>query len=369
MNLKPQMTPLAQSLPSTVPFVGPEAIERRRGRAFDARIGANENMFGPAPEALEAMRAAAAESWMYGDPEHVELRAALGQHLGIDAHNIVTGEGIDGLLGLLVRLYIAPGDVVVTSRGAYPTFNFHVEGHGGVLDFVPYKDDAEDPEALVARARELGAKMLYIANPDNPMGSWHDAQTIRRLIDAVPPETLLLLDEAYIEFAPEGTALPTDLIRSNLIRTRTFSKAYGMAGVRVGYAIAPEEMVQAFNKVRNHFGLPRPAQAGAIAALQDGEWLAQMCAKVEAGKARLAEIAAQNGLTTLPSATNFIALDCGRDGAFARRVLEALEAQDVFVRMPFAPPQNRCIRVTIGDDAALDHFAAALPKALAEAAK
>lgn len=146
----------------------------------------------------------ASETWKYGDSLSYDLRMALADRLGVGAGNIIVGEGIDGLLGYLVRLVVCEGDKVVTSLGAYPTFNYHVTGFGGELVTVPYRDDHEDPEALIAKAGEVGAKLVYIANPDNPMGTWHDAATIQRMIDAVPDGTLLVLDEAYLEFAPEG---------------------------------------------------------------------------------------------------------------------------------------------------------------------
>ncbi len=174
----PRYTQLVESLPATVPFVGPETQERARGRPFAARLGANESVFGPSPKAIEAMARAAQDVWMYGDPENHDLREALAAHHGIGPENIVVGEGIDGLLGYLARLLVGPGDAVVTSDGAYPTFNFHVAGFGGTLHKVPYKGDHEDPEALVAKAVETGAKLIYLANPDNPMGSWHGAETI-----------------------------------------------------------------------------------------------------------------------------------------------------------------------------------------------
>ncbi len=142
----PRLTPLALSLPSTVPFTGPEALERRSGIPFTARLGANESGFGPSPLAIEAMGQAARDAWMYGDPEVHDLRHAIAAHHGIDPAHIAVGEGIDGLLGLLVRLTVGPGDAVVTSDGAYPTFNFHVTGYGGTLHKVPYKGDHEDPE-------------------------------------------------------------------------------------------------------------------------------------------------------------------------------------------------------------------------------
>ncbi|WP_180886868.1 pyridoxal phosphate-dependent aminotransferase [Ruegeria sp. THAF57] len=358
----PRYTPLALSLPATVPFVGPETQERQRGAPFIARLGANESVFGPSPRAVEAM--ANTEIWMYGDPENHDLRHALAEHHGIGADNIVVGEGIDGLLGYLVRLLIGPGDAVVTSDGAYPTFNYHVAGFGGALHTVPYRDDHEDPAALFALAAETDAKLVYLANPDNPMGSWHSGKDIVAALDDLPDGCLLVLDEAYVECAPEGTEAPVAADDPRVIRMRTFSKAYGMAGARVGYAIGAPGLISAFNKVRNHFGMNRAAQAGALAALQDDAWLKRIQNKIAEARTRIRQIATKNGLTPLPSATNFVAIDCGQDGAFAKAVLETLVAQGVFVRMPFAAPQNRCIRVSCGEASDLDAFAAALPKAL-----
>ncbi|SLN61730.1 Histidinol-phosphate aminotransferase [Pseudoruegeria aquimaris] len=360
----PAFTPLVDSLPATVPFVGPETQERARGRPFAARLGANESLFGPSPKAIAAMAAAAAEAWMYGDPENHDLKAALAAHHGIAPENIVVGEGIDGLLGYLVRLFIGAGDPVVTSAGAYPTFNFHVAGFGGALHTVPYRSDHEDPEALLAKARETGAKLLYLANPDNPMGTWHPAETIRAMIETLPDGCLLVLDEAYVEFAPEGTAPPLAPEDPRVIRMRTFSKAYGMAGARVGYAICAPELAGAFNKIRNHFGVNRIAQAGALAALADQRHLQEVVSEVEAARSEIGRIAADNGLTALPSATNFVTVDCGKDGDYARRVLAELIARDIFVRMPFVAPQDRCIRISAGRRQDLAKVAEALPQAL-----
>ena len=362
-----RLTPLAASLPATVPFVGPETQERARGAAFDARLGANENVFGPSPAAQAAM--AETGHWMYGDPESFDLRQALAVHHGVSMDNIVVGEGIDGLLGYLVRLFVGAGDHVVTSDGAYPTFNYHVAGFGGTLHKVPYLQDHEDPAALFARAAEVGAKLVYLANPDNPMGSWHEGAALAAALETLPEGTLLVLDEAYVETAPEGTALPVDVNDPRVIRMRTFSKAYVMAGARVGYALGAPDLITAFHKVRNHFGMNRAAQVGAMAALQDQAWLAEVLSAIEGARDRIAAIARDNGLAPLPSAANFVAIDCGRDASFAKAVLDGLIAEGIFVRMPFAAPQNRCIRISCGTPEQLDLFAAALPKAIAAAEK
>jgi histidinol-phosphate aminotransferase len=364
----PILTDLAESLPATVPFVGPEAMERARGRPFVARLGANECLFGPSAAAVAAMRTVAGDLWMYGDPEGFDLKAAIAAHHGVTPAHVVVGEGIDGLLGLLVRLTVAPGDAVVTSDGAYPTFNFHVTGFGGVLHKAPYRGDHEDPAALLALARATGARLIYLSNPDNPMGSHHPATTIAAMIEALPAGCLLALDEAYVELAPDGTAAKVVPDDPRVIRLRTFSKAHGLAGLRLGYALAAPDLARAFDRVRNHFGVGRLAQAGGIAALAEGAHLAAVRDWAVAGRLRLGQIARDNGLRPLPSATNFVTMDCGRDGAHVRAVMRALIARDIFVRMPGVAPLDRCIRVSLGDAAAHDAFAAALPLALADLA-
>jgi histidinol-phosphate aminotransferase len=360
---------IVSPLPSTVPFVGPETQERTRGAAFKARIGANENVFGPSLLAIAAMQKAATECWMYGDPENHELKVALAKQLGVSANNIVIGEGIDSLFGYTVRQFIEPGDTVVTSLGAYPTFNFHVTGFGGKLVTVPYVNDKEDPQSLLDTAKTCAPKLMYFANPDNPMGSWWSAAETQRFINAIPPGTVLVLDEAYSEFAPLGTLPAIDVSNPQVIRFRTFSKAWGMAGARIAYAIAEESVAKSFDKIRNHFSVNRIAQAGALASLNDTEHLKNTLVRVRVSLEKIAQIARNNHLKPLPTATNFLTIDCMRDGAFAKRVLDGLIARDVFVRMPGVAPLNRAIRVSAGSDADIAVFEAMLPLALQEASQ
>lgn len=367
MPQRPSLTALAETLPATVPFVGPEAQERARAKPFRARIGANESGFGPSPAVKAAIAAAAVEVWKYADPENFDLKAALAGHLGVKPANIVVDGGIDGLLGLVVRLFVDRGQPVVTSLGAYPTFNYHVAGFGGRLVTVPYADDREDIEGLVAAARRENAPLVYLSNPDNPMGTWWEAAEINRMIEALPETTLLVLDEAYSETAPASSLPPLDVARPNVLRMRTFSKAYGLAGMRCGYAVGETGIVSAFDKVRNHFGMNRLAVTAALAALDDQAYLRAVVDKVAACRLRIAAIAEESSLSTLPTATNFVAIDCGGDGAFALKVMQELIARDIFVRKPMAPVLDRCIRVSVGPEAEIDLFAEAFPKALAAA--
>jgi histidinol-phosphate aminotransferase len=355
----PPYAQIVAALPVTVPFVAPEAIERARGRPFALRLGANESSFGPSPHATAAMREAATGVRNYADPENYGLRAALASHHGVPIESVVVGSGIDDLLGLAVRAFLNPGAIAVTSLGAYPTFNFHVEGYGGQLERIPYRDDRNDLDALASAAQRTNARLVFLANPDNPSGSWYSAAEIAAFRAVLPEASVLLLDEAYGDFAPEGTLPPIEAADPCIIRLRTFSKAYGLAGARIGYAITAPETIAAFEKIRLHFGVNLVAQAGALAALEDQEYLQSVVEAVAAGRDDYAALARGLGLVPLPSATNFVTMDVGGP-ARARALLAALIERDVFIRMPGAPPLDRCIRVTVGTPEERTAFAAAL---------
>ena len=363
-----RLTRIVQDLPATVPFVGPETLVRRSGVPIEARLGANESVFGPSPLAIAAMQEAAGDAWMYGDPEAYELRTALAEANGVERENIVVGVGIDGLLGTAVRLFVEPGTPVVSSLGAYPTFAFHVAASGGALYTVPYRDDHEDLEALAAMANTVDARLVYLANPDNPMGTCWDAVAVLRLRDALPANAILVLDEAYYEFASASTIPAVDTTDTRMLRFRTFSKAHGLAGARVGYVIGHAKTIAAFDRIRDHFGVGRVAQAAALASLRDVEHVEGVVRSVAAARAEITEIAAANGLSAIESSANFVAVDCGRDGNYARRVLVELAALGVFVRMPSVAPLDRCIRITAGTVEQLAVLAQALPRACSAAA-
>jgi len=341
------LTRIVAELPPMIPFVGPETLERRMGRAFDVRVGANESAFGISPKAREAMSQAVERVAWYNDPDNFDLRTALSARHGVELDQICVSAGIDDLLGLIVRIFVEPGDPVVASQGSYPTFAFHVSGFGGRAELVPYVDDRADLDGLLARVVQTGAHLVYLANPDNPMGRWHEADEVVRFLQALPVDCIAILDEAYADFAP-CTAIPAmDTADRRTIRTRTFSKAHGMAGARIGYALAQANLVVELEKVRNHFGVNRVAQAGALASLEDEIFVQDVVAAVAQGRADYARMAQDLGLATVPSATNFLCFDMGSNER-AVATLQSLQEKGVFVRMPGAPPQNRCIRVTVG---------------------
>lgn len=365
--MPPKVDSHIRALPATIPFVAPEHSERISGNRFLARLGANEGNFGCSPLALSAIgKAARDEIGNYCDPECHDLRQALSGHLNVGMQNIIVGPGIDGLLGLIVRIFSSVGDKVLTSNGAYPTFNYHVAAHNRILETVNYREDHEDLDGLIETANEIKPAVIYVSNPDNPMGTWWCADMITDFMDALPAECLLILDEAYLETAPADTAPPIELERPNVLRMRTFSKAYGLAGMRCGYAIGHHDLIAPFEKVRDHFGVNILAQVAARASLKDAAWLAGTIDKVTASRNRISSIAQQNNLQPIPSATNFVTLDCGRDGKHALHVLEGLMANGIFIRKPMVQFLDRCIRVSAGRDEELDYFETALPKVLSD---
>jgi histidinol-phosphate aminotransferase len=264
----------------------------------------------------------------------------------------------------LVRLFVQVGDNVVTSNGSYPTFNYHVEGFGGQLFKCDYLDDKEDLQSLIDTAAKTNAKLVYISNPNNPMGTWTRGEQIVSLLDKLPNDSLLVLDEAYAEFAPDEAKVPIFLDDPRMIRFRTFSKAYGVAGARIGYGIGNEELIAEFDKIRNHFGNSLLSQVAAIAAIKDQRYLSEIVKKISFGREEIYQIAQSNGLSAIPSATNFVAIDCGKDGKFANQIMSGLLEAKLFVRKPVVAPLDRTIRVTVGRDEEIDLLKNVLPNVL-----
>ena len=346
--MKPKFTKIANDLPASVPFVGPESQERQNSFIFGARLGANESVFGPSNLVVDAIKTHAEAVWQYGDPESFELIQKLSEFYDLPKDNFIIGEGIDGLLGNLVRLFVEPGDNVVSSLGAYPTFKYHVDGFGGNISLVPYNKYYEDLDALLIAAKKSKAKIVYLSNPDNPMGTFHSKNDIQDFIDNIPDETILCLDEAYSDFVDKSDLVSINVERENLIRFRTFSKAYGLAGLRVGYGIGNKKLVKAFNKVRNHFGVNKLGQIAAKIALEDQEHLKNVLKKVEQSKNDIAAIFKKFGFTSLVSRTNFVPINSGGDDNFAAKLMTSLIQEKIFVRMPSVSPLNSFVRITAG---------------------
>jgi histidinol-phosphate aminotransferase len=343
----PKPTKQVEAVPATVPFVGPEALARRAGIGELLRLGANESAFGTSPKALARMREELVHTAWYADPENDDLRRALAQRHRCEPENVTIGVGIDDLLSLVVRTFIAPGEAALMALGSYATFTFHVNAFGCKLETVPYDSSgAVDLGAMADAARRLRPRVLYIANPDNPSGTFASKTQIASLRDALPDETLLLLDEAYADFVP-----PTDLLDEEIdprvVRVRTFSKAYGMAGARMGYALSTTAIATTFEKIRQHYGVNRNAQIGALAALEDHEFVNEVVRAVTLGRDDYYRLGSRLGLATIRSYTNFVCFDIGTRARAEALVAELLRL-GVFVRKPSAPPIDGFIRVTVG---------------------
>ncbi len=367
----PQPNALVAAVPPTTPFVAPEELARRVGRTSLLRLGANESAFGPSPRAIAAMRDAVALSSWYGDPESLGLRAALAAHHACEPGEIVVASGIDDLMGLIVRAFCAPGDACVATRGTYPTLFYHLNAFGARAEFAePDAGGGMVPASIVDAVARSNAKLVYVANPDNPSGGFAGRAAIAALRDALPDDVLLFLDEAYADFVARDELLP-DAIDPRTIRTRTFSKAYGLAGARIGYALASADLIAVFQKLRLHFGVNRTGQIGALAALGDEAFLRGVVAEIERGRDDYHALAAKHGLRSLPSSTNFVCIEIG-SRAQAEAMVGALLDGGVFVRKPWAPPIDGFIRVTVGTaaerEAFAEHFAEALDRVREKAA-
>jgi len=359
-------TRAVEAIPATTPFIGPEQLMRETDRRELVRLGANESAFGPSPRAVEAMSGELARLSWYGDPESLDLRDALAQKHRCRPQQIVVGSGIDDLMGLAVRAFVAPGEAALSARGTYPTFNYHVVGYGARPISVAYLDDGTpDCESLIGAARRDAPRVVYLANPDNPSGRFISRADMERFYAELPHDALLLLDEAYADFVDEAELLPP-VFEDRLIRLRTFSKAYGMAGARIGYALATERTVATFQKIRLHYGINRNAQVGALASLHDEEFRRYVVAETVCAREDYYRVARELGRRYIESRTNFVCIDFG-GAERATRIMDELLARGVWIRKPGAPPLDAYVRVSVGTEPMRQAFESALRAVLAEA--
>jgi histidinol-phosphate aminotransferase len=327
-------------------------MERASGRRFILRLGANENAFGPSPRAIDAAIGELRRSAWYADPESYDLRKAISRAIGAHATELLVGGGIDDLMGLVIRCVIEPGDVAVATSNTYAIFEYHIRGYGGLLHTIPYRDDmCVDLEGLARLVSKYTTRIVYVANPDNPTGSYAPVEELEAFIARLPASTLLMLDEAYSEFV---RPVPEDLKSSawdkaNVIRFRTFSKGYGLAGLHIGYLVGPAHYIEAMEKVRTQYGVNRVAQAAAIAALSDAAHLEAVVREVGEMRTVYAEMGRRQGWQPLASQTNFVTFDVG-SASNAKRLVQALGTRGVFVRGGNASPVKGYVRVTIGTE-------------------
>ncbi|CAD5109702.1 histidinol-phosphate transaminase [Zestomonas carbonaria] len=328
------------------------------------KLASNENPLGPSPKALEAIRGELAELTRYPDGNGFELKRRLAERCGVSTAQVTLGNGSNDILELVARAYLAPGLNAVFSEHAFAVYPIVTQAVGAQGKVVPARDYGHDLEAMLAAIDEQ-TRVVFVANPNNPTGTWFGPQTLADFLARVPERVLVVLDEAYIEYA-EGDELPDGLDYlaqyPNLLVSRTFSKAYGLAGLRVGYGLSSVQVADVLNRVRQPFNVNSLALAAACAALDDAEYLAESRRVNDAGMLQLEEGFRGLGLKWIPSKGNFIAVDFGRDAA---PINQALLQAGVIVRPVAGYGMPTFLRVSIGTQAENARFLEVLRQVLA----
>lgn len=350
------------------------AFRRRFGERL-VEVGSNENLLGPAPSALAALADPGLAAWRYPDPRGSGLRAALARLHGLDAEAIVLGNGSHELLMRIAQAFAPAGSPVVFARHAFAVFAIAAAAAGARAVAVPCLPAdhpvmplGHDPEALAA-ACDADTRVLYLANPNNPTGTWFEPAALARLLAAVPASTLVVVDEAYQEYQPDAaarSALRLLARHRNLLVTRTFSKAYGLAGLRVGWAAGDPAAIAVLERVRESFNVNALAQAAATAALEDDGHIAAERAAADAARPLLERALAGLGVGVLPSRCNFLLADFGT-AARAAAVERALGADAVVVRPMAGYGLGHCLRISLPPPARGQTLLAALAGAVSAA--
>lgn len=342
------------------------ALRKRFGENI-AELGSNENPLGPSPHALKAMRAALAETFRYPDPRGMQLKHALAEHLSVDVEGIALGNGSHELLMLLAQCFADAKHSIVFSQFGFAVFPIATAASGARAIRVPAlarnhrsAPCGHDLDAM-ARAIRANSRIVYLANPNNPTGTWFDDAALAAFLEKVPRNVLVVVDEAYHEYVDAPgltTALGFAGKHPNLVVTRTFSKAYGMAGARVGYLVAHPEVVGVLERLRESFNVNNVALAGAAAALADKPWLAKARAFNRAEREWLREELLERGYRCLPSQTNFLLCVLPRDAAKLER---HLFERGVIVRPMGGYGLPRTLRISVGSRAENRRLLRALP--------
>jgi histidinol-phosphate aminotransferase len=340
-----------------------EELARELGLRDAIKLASNENPLGPSPKALEAIQAHLSSLHRYPDSHAYYLKEDLARHLGLSPRQLILGNGSDEILDLLVRAVVPPGGEVISTTHTFLMYGLLTQAVGGVFRAVPLKEMTVDLEA-VARAVTSATRLIILNNPNNPTGTVFYRRDWEAFLEQLPPTVTVVLDEAYIEFA-DDPAVPGSVEYVSetrpLVGLRTFSKAYGLAGLRVGYGFGPSELLDYLNRLRLPFNVNRLAQVGARAALTDTEFLARTRKLVWEGRAFLQEGLARLGLTVVPSQANFLLIHLGRPG---REVYEAMLREGVIIRAMDAYGFPEHIRVNVGLPEENARFLSALQKVL-----
>ncbi len=343
-----KINPILQNLPVYQPGRPIEEVARELGVAADAiiKVASNENPFGPSPLAIAAMRGAIAGVNLYPDGSAFYLKQKLAARLGVAPANLIAGNGSNEIIEFAAHALLGPGDDVVVSEFCFAIYPIAAKMFGANVITVPAKNYGHDLPAML-RAITPRTKILFVANPNNPTGTLAPREEVIRLVNDVPDEVLLVMDEAYIEFLDD----PVDLVslvrlgaRKNLLLMRTFSKIYGLAGLRIGYGVGDAELIGALEKIRQPFNVNLLAQVAASAALDDEEHVRKTRANNFAGLEFFERAFRESNLEFVPSHANFVLVRVG-DG---RKVFEAMQRQGVITRPMGGYQLPEWIRVSVG---------------------
>lgn len=352
--------PYIENLHAYVPGKPIQEVERELGLPA-IKLASNENPFGPSPKAVEAMRACLPDSHRYPDAGGFYLRQKLAARHQVEMNNIVLGCGSTELIQLACRVYCQQGGAGLTSEGTFIMFALSVQAAGGEVVTVPLREYAFDLD-VVAAAVTSSTRVVYFANPNNPTGTMFTADEFDRCLARLPEDCLVILDEAYCDYVEDpGYSRSLDYVREGryILVLRTFSKIYGLAGVRIGYGLGHPEVIAALNKVRSPFNFSGLGLAAAEAALDDADHVNRSLEAVKAGRQVLREAFTGLGFTVAPSFTSFLYIETGHEPCEAA---EFLLQQGVIVRPLGFMGMPAGLRVTVGtpeeNQKALDAFAA-----------
>lgn len=334
------------------------------------KLSSNEGAFGPSPAAVEALRGSAADMHLYPEGSGKALRDAIGAVHGLDPELIVCGAGSDELLALLARAFLGPGDTIVMSRHGFSVYPIVARACGAATVYAEEVALTAHVDNLLAAVTDE-TRLLFLANPNNPTGTMLPARELARLRAGLREDIVLVLDAAYAEYVEEGDYDPgTELVNAaiangtdNVIMTRTFSKIYGLGGLRLGWAYGPPFLIDALNRLRGPFNISAPAIAAGIAAVEDRDFVARNIGHNRGEKARLFQVLAGAGFGVTPGEGNFLLLQCPETderscGSFAADFSAYLKAEGVLVRNVRSYFLEGYLRVTIGSREANDRFLA-----------
>jgi len=345
-----------------------EELEREYGISGSIKLASNENPFGPSPAAVEAMREALGNLHRYPDGSCYYLTAALAEHLGVAAEQIVCGNGSNEVIEFLVKAFVREGDEVITSHPSFLMYQKFVQVRGGSNHVVELSDMSHDLEGI-ADLVSPKTKLIFIDNPNNPTGTLLEQDRLLVFLASLPDHILVVLDEAYIDFVDQDRYYDTlPLIedktgKCGVVLLRTFSKAYGLAGMRLGFGLMAPAVAACLHKVRQPFNVNLVAQQGALAALDDVEFYRKTLRETAAGKRFLIDGVNELGCTTYPSQTNFFLIDVHGD---ATRLYETMLTRGVIIRSMKAYGYPTFIRINIGTEQENQRFLETLAEALKE---